>query len=91
MLKLTYAELTDSRTLTYKAFHRIQEDIDLLEKKWARLKAFDLALTGHLQTYGEMDYELFNCAVAWFEHSDLTVSEIFQKIREMGVDKPPKV
>ena len=83
MLKLTYTELTDPRTLTYKSFHRIQEDIDLLERKWARLKAFDLALTGYLQTHGEMDYELFNCAVAWFEHSDLSVSEIFRKIEEM--------
>ena len=80
MLKLTHAELTDPRTLTYKSFHRIQEDIDLLERKLARLKAFNLALTGYLQTHGEMDYELFNCAVAWFEHSDKSTAEIFNEI-----------
>lgn len=83
MLKLTYADLTDPRTLTSKVLSKHQENIKILELRWTREKAFEYALTRHLQDYGEMDYELYNHAVALFEHSDLSVSEIFQKIRAM--------
>ena len=83
MPKLTYADLTDPRTFTSKVLGKHQEKIELLELKWTREKAFDYALTRHLQDYGEMDYELYDYAVALFEHSDLSVSEIFQKIRAM--------
>lgn len=82
MLKLTYVDLVDSRTLTSKVLSKHQEKVETLEREWVRAKAFEYALTQHLQSYGEMDYELYNHAVALFEHSDLTVSEIFQKIRE---------
>lgn len=81
MLMLTYEELVNPRSLTYKSFDKIQSNIDLLEKKVTRLKDFHLALTKHLRTCGEMDYETYNCAVAWLEHSDLTISEIMEKIQ----------
>ena len=83
MLKLTYADLVDSSTFTSKVLRKHQENIEILAQEWAREKAFDYALTRHLQDYGEMDYELYNYAVALFERSDLSVSEIFQKIRAM--------
>ena len=82
MPKLTYVDLVDSSTLTSKVLSKHQEKVETLEREWVRAKAFDYALTQHLQSYGEMDYELYNHAVALFEHSDLSVSEIFQKIRE---------
>ena len=82
MLKLTYADLMDSSTFTSKVLRKHREKVETLEREWVREKAFDYALTQHLQSYGEMDYELYNHAVALFEHSNLSVSEIFQKIRE---------
>lgn len=81
MLKLTYADLANPHSLTTKIVNKHQESIKLLELRWTREKAFEYALTRHLQDYGEMDYELYNYAVALFEHSDLSVLEIFQKIR----------
>ena len=82
MAKLIYSDLFDSNTLTSKVFRKHQKNIEILELKWTREKAFEYALTQHLQNYGEMDYELYNHAVALFEHSNLSVFEIFQKIRE---------
>ena len=82
MLKLIYNDLVDRTTFTSKIINKRQEEIERLERKLAKMKAFDLALINYLQTNKEMDFELYNCAAAWFEHSDLSVSEIFQKIRE---------
>lgn len=81
MLMLTYEELANPCSLTYKSFDKIQSNIDLLEKKMTRLKDFHFALTEHLRACGKMDYEMYNRAVAWLEHSDLTISEIMEKIQ----------
>lgn len=82
MAKLIYSDLFDGSTLTSKVLCKHQDKIDILAREWAREKAFDYALTRYLQDHGEMDYDLYNHAVVLFEHSDLSVSEIFQKIRE---------
>ncbi len=85
MLKLVYNDFTDENTFTSKIMNKHQEEIKRLEKKLARIKFFNFALTNYLRTHGEMDFELYNCAVAWFEHSDLSVTEIFQKITEIDL------
>lgn len=82
MLKLIYTDLSNPCTLTHKVINKHREEIKVLEKKLTRIKAFEQALAEYLQAYGEIDYELYNCAVAWLEHSNLSISEIFQKIRE---------
>ena len=80
MLNLKYNDLIDRTTHTSKIADRHARAIADLEKKLAREKAFDLALYNYLQTYGEMNWEDYNCAVAWFEHSDKSVVEIFNEI-----------
>lgn len=82
MIKLIYSDLVDRNTFTSKVMSKHQEKIQALENKLEKLKTFDIAFTNYLQVKKEIDYETYNCIVAWFEHSDLTVSEIFQKIRE---------
>ena len=82
MLTLKYNDLIDRGTFTSKVFDKRQEEIKWLEAKWLKLKSFDLALTGYLQTHGKMSYELYNEACAMFEHSDRTVSEIFREIEK---------
>ena len=82
MLTLRYNELIDRGTFTSKVFDKHQREIEWLEAKWARMKAFDVALTGYLQVHGKMSYELYNEACAMFEHSDKTVSEIFREIEK---------
>jgi hypothetical protein len=82
MLTLKYNDLIDPGTFTSKVFDKRQEEIKWLEAKWLRLKSFDVALTGYLQTHGKMSYELYNEACAMFEHSDKTVSEIFREIEK---------
>ena len=84
MLKLAYTDLTDPHSFTSKVMSKHQEEIKMLEDKLEKLKTFDIAFTNYLQVKKEVDYETYNCIVAWFEHSDLTISEIFQKIREEG-------
>ena len=82
MLTLKYNDLTDSGTFTSKAFGRRQQEIEWLEAKLARMKAFDLAFTNYLQAHGEMSYTLYNEVCAMFDHSDKTVSEIFKEIEK---------
>ena len=84
MLTLKYNDLTDYGTFTSKVFAKQQQEIKWLEAKLERMKAFDIALTNYLQTHGEMSYDLYNEACAMFDHSDKTVSEIFEEIRKRG-------
>ena len=82
MLTLNYNDLVDSSTFTFKVFDKQQQEIKWIETKLKRMKDFDIALTNYLQTYGEMSLDLYDKAYMMFEHSDKTVSEIFEEIRK---------
>ena len=82
MMKLTYKDMTDSRTLTFTIFQKQQDDIKILEEQLERQKEFDRALTNYLQNHGEMEWKLYCCATVWLYHSEMSVSDIFEKIRE---------
>lgn len=82
MLTLKYNDLTDSGTFTFKAFDKQQQEIKRLEAKLKRMKAFDIALTNYLQTHDEMSLDLYDKACVMFDHSEKTVSEIFEEIRK---------
>lgn len=84
MLTLKYNDLTDYSTFTSKVFAKQQQEIKWIEAKLERMKAFDTALTNYLQTYGEMNHDLYNKACVMFDHSDKTVPEIFKEIRKEG-------
>ena len=84
MLTLKYNDLTDSRTFTFKAFDKQQQEIKRVEAKLKRMKDFDIALTNYLQTHGEMSLDLYDKACVMFDHSDKTVPEIFEEIRKEG-------
>ena len=82
MLTLKYNDLTDYGTFTSKVFARQQREIEQVEAKLTRMKAFDTALTNYLQTHGEMSHDLYDKACIMFDHSDKTVPEIFEEIRK---------
>ena len=84
MLTLKYNDLTDYGTFTSKVFAKQQQEIKWLEAKLERMKAFDVALTNYLQNHGEMSYDLYDEVCAMFDHSDKTVSDIFEEIRKRG-------
>lgn len=82
MLTLNYNDLVDSSTFTFKVFDKQQQKIKWVEAKLKRMKDFDIALTNYLQTYGEMSLDLYDKVCVMFEHSNKTVSEIFEEIRK---------
>lgn len=82
MLTLNYNDLVDSSTFTFKVFDKQQQEIKWGEAKLKRMKDFDIALTNYLQTHGEMSLDLYDKAYVMFEHSNKTVSEIFEEIRK---------
>lgn len=82
MLTLKYNDLTDYDTFTSKVFARQQREIEQVEAKLERMKAFDVSLTNYLQTHGEMSHDLYDKACIMFDHSDKTVPEIFEEIRK---------
>ena len=82
MFTLNYNDLTDNRTFTYGVVSKHQEKIESLESRLARLKAFDLALCNYLRTHKTLDVELYNYAVAYLEHTDKNIANIFEEIRK---------
>ena len=80
MIILKYDDLTDSSTLTSKLFDKRQKEIQWLEAKLERMKAFDVAITNYLQNHGEMNLDLYDKACVMFEHSNKTVTEILREI-----------
>ena len=84
MLTLKYNDLTDSSTFTSNVFNKQQQEIKWAEAKLKRMKDFDIALTNYLQTHGEMSLDLYDKACVMFDHSEKTVSEIFEEIRKRG-------
>ena len=84
MLTLKYNDLTDSSTFTSKVFNKQQQEIKWIEAKLKRMKDFDIALTNYLQIHGEMSLDLYDKACVMFDHSDKTLSEIFEEIRKRG-------
>ena len=84
MIILKYDDLTDSSTLTSKVFDKRQKEIQWLEAKLERMKAFDVAATNYLQNHGEMNLDLYDKACVMFEHSNKTVTEIFREIENGG-------
>lgn len=84
MLTLKYNDLVDCSTFTFKVFDKQQQEIERVEAKLKRMKDFNIALTNYLQTYGEMSHDLYDKACVMFDHSDKTVSEIFEEIRKRG-------
>ena len=80
MIILKYDDLTDSSTLTSKVFDKRQNEIQWLEAKLERMKAFDVAATNYLQSHSEMSLDLYDKACVMFEHSNKTVTEIFREI-----------
>ena len=82
MLTLNYNDLVDSSTFTFRVFDKQQQEIKWVGTKLKRMKDFDIALTNYLQTYGEMSLDLYDKACVMFDHSDKTVSEIFEEIRK---------
>ena len=84
MLTLKYNDLIDCGTFTFKVFAKQQQEIECIEAKLKRMKDFKIALTNYLQTRGEMSHDLYNKACVMFDHSDKTVSEIFEEIRKRG-------
>ena len=84
MLTLKYNDLIDCGTFTFKTFAKQQREIELVEAKLKRMKDFNIALTNYLQIHGEMSHDLYNKACVMFDHSDKTVSKIFEEIRKGG-------
>ena len=84
MLTLKYNDLVDCSTFTFKVFDKQQQEIEQVEAKLKRMKDFNIALTNYLQTHGEMSHDLYNKACVMFDHSDKTLSKIFEEIRKRG-------
>lgn len=78
MLTLKYADLTDSRTMTYKTFDRHCQSFERREKQLEREKSIINGLTMKMQELGTITYDQYNAVIAWMNHSDKPWYEIFE-------------
>lgn len=73
-----YADLTDSRTMTYKTFDRHHHSFERREKQLKREKSIINGLTMKMQKLGTITYDQYNAVISWMNHSDKPWYEIFE-------------
>ena len=73
-----YADLTDSRTMTYKTFDRHHQSFERREKQLEREKSIINGLTMKMQELGTITYDQYNAVIAWMNHSGKPWYEIFE-------------
>ena len=74
----SYADLTNSRTMTYKTFDRHHQSFERREKQLEREKSIINGLTMKMQELGTITYDQYNAVISWMNHSDKPWYEIFE-------------
>ena len=79
-MTLKYCDLTNNKTSTFIVMDSIHQQTEALRAKFKRAYDFEIALTNCLQSRKAITNEQFNALQAWFDHSDLSVQEIFNRV-----------
>lgn len=79
-MNLKYCDLTNNKTPTFIAMDSIHRQTETLRAKFKRAYDFEIALTNCLQSRKTITHEQFDALQAWFDHSDLSVQEIFNRV-----------
>lgn len=79
-MTLKYCDLTNNKTSTFIAMDSIHQQTEALRAKFERAYDFEIALTSYLQSRKAITSEQFNALQAWFNHSELSVQEIFNRV-----------
>ena len=79
-MTLKYCDLTNNKTPTFIVMDSIHRQTEALHAKFKRAYDFEIALTNCLQSRKAITNEQFNALQAWFDHSDLSVQEIFDRV-----------
>jgi len=81
-MKLTYNDLSDTRTVPFKMLEKLDAERKVLEKRAERIRELNIALVRLIQDGRITDTEDIDCAIAWLNHSNLEVWEIVNKVLE---------
>ena len=79
-MTLKYCDLTNNKTPTFIVMDSVHRQTEALRAKFKRAYDFEIALTNFLQSRKAITYEQFNALQAWFDYSDLSVQEIFNRV-----------
>lgn len=79
-MTLKYCDLTNNKTSTFIVMDSVHRQTEALRAKFKRAYDFEIALTNCLQSRKAITHEQFNALQAWFDHSDLSVQEIFDRV-----------
>jgi hypothetical protein len=82
IMKLTYDDLTDPRTVPFKTLEKLDAERKVLEKRAEKIRKLNIALVRLIQEGRITDTEDIDCAIAWLNHSNLEVWEIVNKVLE---------
>ena len=75
-----YDDLTNPRTLIFKKMEQLTNEAERLEEHAKRIRQLDRSLTYLIQCGRITDTEDIDCAIAWLNHSNLTATEIINKV-----------
>ena len=78
MFDLKYADLTDSLTMAYKIFEQHDQSFKRREEQLEREKSIVNGLIMKMQELGTITYDQYNAVIAWMNHSDKPLYEIFE-------------
>jgi hypothetical protein len=81
-MKIEKNDLTDSTSLTYKLLQEMTDYVYYLRSRATRLEDLNIALVNRIRDGHITDTDDIDCARSWYEHSDLPVHKIMEKLEE---------
>jgi hypothetical protein len=79
-MPLKYCDLSNNKTPTFVVMDSVHQQTEALRAKFKRAYDFEITLTNYLQSRKVITCEQFNALQAWFDHSNLPVQEIFDRV-----------
>ena len=79
-MPLKYCDLSNNKTLTFAVMNSIHQQTEALRTKFKRAYDFEIALTNYLQSRKAITDEQLDALQAWYNHSELSIQEIFDRV-----------
>lgn len=81
-MKIQKDDLYSRNSLTVALLKQLEEEEERLRSQADRIRNLDIALTVYIQEGKITDTDEINCAISWFNHSNLSPIEILDKVLE---------
>ena len=81
-MKITYDDLTDTRTAPFEMLTQMDKEAERLERQAQKIRKLNCAIVRLIQDGRITDTKDIECAITWLYHSNLEPWEIVNKVLE---------